>query len=49
MNKLFVTDMTKTRVKRPYQSDEDEADSLQNSWMAKKRSMLPKNNFVKSF
>ena len=44
MNKLFKMEITKSMLKKRYQSDEEEAEDLQHLWMAKKRSMLPKSN-----
>ena len=56
MKTMFTAEKTKAELEicqqKAYQSDDKEKHSLQNIknvWMAKKRSMLPKNNFVKSF
>ena len=43
MSKLFETEITKTMVEKTQQSDKREADNLQNLWMAKKQSLLPKD------
>ena len=53
LNEQIVRDgKTKALVKRKYQSDDEEAENLQNVknlGMAKKRSMLPKGNFSINF